>query len=168
MAPLLLVVRNDFVFFLVLYLFITATDIFDGYLARRYNCCSLLGSRLDSLADGVLFITLIILVFPIILSHTPSLVCILFISILRIGNILVTRYKHHAYMVMHTYANKVTGFALVIGIPFILFHPEQVLLRYVLFLLATVSAVEECFLLVKNDEYNPNEKGLFFSFVKFK
>jgi len=47
----------------ILFLFLSLTDFFDGFLARRYNQVTILGSLLDPIADKfLLFSTLVTLV----------------------------------------------------------------------------------------------------------
>lgn len=57
-APLLIVVLRDQNFELALILFILAglTDGLDGWIAKRFNCTSELGARLDPLADKTIII----------------------------------------------------------------------------------------------------------------
>ena len=52
-APILILLLRDESFELALILFVLAglTDGLDGWIAKRFNCASQLGARLDPLAD---------------------------------------------------------------------------------------------------------------------
>lgn len=45
--------------FLIIYLFCAATDFFDGKIARRYHCESMLGAALDTIGDMMTYLPLI-------------------------------------------------------------------------------------------------------------
>jgi CDP-diacylglycerol--glycerol-3-phosphate 3-phosphatidyltransferase len=53
-----------------------ATDMLDGYLARRYNVTSTFGKFLDPLADKLLFITAMIMMIP--LGRIPAWIVAVF------------------------------------------------------------------------------------------
>ena len=64
---------------LVLLLLGELSDFFDGYLARRYNVCSRLGTVLDSIADKFLVVNSLILlcmVMPVWFIFAPSIIMI--------------------------------------------------------------------------------------------
>ena len=162
LSALLLVARNDVLFFMGLYLFLVATDVLDGYLARKYHCTSVLGSRLDSLADGLFFLILMILVLPLLISHPVLLLLILLITALRLITLIMTKLRTHSFSVMHTIANKATGVAVLILVPFFLFYSETLLFGYILCIIALLSAGEELLLLIVRESYDPDEKGFLF------
>lgn len=62
LSPVLgyLVVQNDFTKAFGLFLYMGVTDFVDGYIARRWNQRTMLGTILDPLADKVLMSTLTI------------------------------------------------------------------------------------------------------------
>ena len=66
---LLITVFESFGLALFLFLVAAASDYFDGYLARKYNLVSLLGSVLDPIADKIL-ITFVILGLVLVLDST--------------------------------------------------------------------------------------------------
>ena len=58
-APILILLLRDENFELALILFVLAglTDGLDGWIAKRFNCASQLGARLDPLADKIIIIS---------------------------------------------------------------------------------------------------------------
>lgn len=70
-APIifLLIISNFYGWALLFTLIASSSDFWDGYLARRYNLESILGSILDPIADKIL-ITFLILSLSIVLSSS--------------------------------------------------------------------------------------------------
>ena len=57
-ATILLIFFDDFtVPFLIIYGISAATDAVDGYLARKFDCCSMLGVTLDTIGDLLIGMT---------------------------------------------------------------------------------------------------------------
>jgi CDP-diacylglycerol--glycerol-3-phosphate 3-phosphatidyltransferase len=57
---LLIVILHSYGWALILFIFASSTDYWDGYLARKYNFKSVLGEVLDPIADKILITFLII------------------------------------------------------------------------------------------------------------
>lgn len=57
-ATILLIFFDDFTLpFLIIYGISAATDAVDGYLARKFDCCSMLGVTLDTIGDLLIGMT---------------------------------------------------------------------------------------------------------------
>ncbi len=80
-------------FYLVaLYLFATITDLLDGYLARKFNEITELGKVIDPLADKVMIITIVVMMFAKgIITDFYFYVIVLRDIIIFIGGIFVTK-----------------------------------------------------------------------------
>lgn len=80
-------------FYLVgIYLFAFITDIFDGYLARKFNEITELGKVIDPLADKVMVIIIVVMLFSKgIITDFYFYVIILRDAIIFFGGILVTK-----------------------------------------------------------------------------
>ena len=63
----LLFINLNSLLFIIVYLLCGLTDIADGYIARKYRFESNLGAKIDSLADFIL-VMVILIVFVLILS----------------------------------------------------------------------------------------------------
>ena len=112
--PLLLVDAMTVPFW-VLYLIAGLTDIFDGFLARRWGVESKFGARLDSLADFVFVIAVGYKLFPYLKLPTALWMMIGLIALVKIINAISSYVINHRISFLHTTANKLTGFLLFVG-----------------------------------------------------
>ena len=98
--------------FYVLYLLCGITDMLDGIIARRTGTASSLGSKLDSMADVVFVMVCLIKILPSLQLEWLAGVWIAAIAFLRMVNIIFGYVYRHQLILLHTIANKVTGFLL--------------------------------------------------------
>ena len=134
--PLLLVDAMTMPFW-VLYVIAGTTDMFDGFLARRWGVESKFGARLDSLADFVFVLAVGYKLFPWLKLPATLWMMIGLIAMVKIANVWSSESRQtcldgrvvtgkdevnaiSAYVVKHsqfphTKANKLTGFLLFIG-----------------------------------------------------
>ena len=68
-ALILFSVKTLSISFLVVYFIAGLTDVIDGYIARKTRTTSDLGAKLDSIADVIFYLVLIILLFPNLFPH---------------------------------------------------------------------------------------------------
>jgi len=149
------------VVFLSIYFLGGMSDVLDGMIARLTNTKSLLGAKLDSIADFALFgviIVWMILFFGNDLVIYYPLVAV--VAIIRIGGILLAAYKYHTFLILHTWGNKITGI-LVFLTPIFLLLQDNVII-YLVFAIAIISAVEEIVIHIITQEPDPDRKGLLF------
>ncbi|HPD94508.1 MAG TPA: CDP-alcohol phosphatidyltransferase family protein [Tenuifilaceae bacterium] len=150
--------------FIALYLITGITDILDGFIARRYKWVSALGSKLDSIGDFVFYVVLI----TYLLLEQSNMVLkfltpVIIIFMLKIGNIIVGLLKHKKLIMIHTIANKVTGF-LVFTLPIMLIL-EQKYFMLITVITAFLSAIEELIILLQSSKgkVELNRKSIFSS-----
>ena len=113
--PLLLVDAMTLPFW-VLYLIAGLTDMFDGFLARRWGVEGKFGARLDSWADFVFVMAVGYKLFPWLKLPVALWMMIGLIALVKIFNAICSYVVRHRIEYLHTKANKVTGFLLFIGI----------------------------------------------------
>jgi len=77
---ILITVPNWFGWALILFILASATDYWDGYLARKYNHESVLGEILDPIADKILLVFLLFAISVLIDSFAFSLISTLIIA----------------------------------------------------------------------------------------
>ena len=105
--------------FFILYTFCGISDLVDGWLARATGNTSEFGAKLDSIADLSFYAIMAFTTFPTLWKRLPAAIWIAVASIvaLRIFTYLFVAFKQHTLASLHTYMNKLTGFA-VFTIPF--------------------------------------------------
>ena len=97
--------------FVFLYFVCGFTDILDGYIARRTNTQSLIGARIDSIADFFMFGTIIIFViFSTGDKLRTFLLWIIIIVVVRLANIIIAALKYKSFIILHTWGNKAAGY----------------------------------------------------------
>lgn len=157
----LLLLLNSRTAFFVIFILCGITDVLDGYIARRLDTASAFGARLDSAADLVFYIIILICLFiwagDSLFILLPYILAIVFI---RIINICVCAIKFRSFAILHTWANKATGILVFISIGvYILFN--AVIAFIPVCIIAALSAFEECAILIKSDKLDPDRKSIF-------
>lgn len=105
--------------FFIIYLICSISDVLDGYVARKYNLVTDFGAKLDSIADMTMFLSLIIVLLPVLNFTLEIYVLILIIVILKIASAIYCYIKFEKLSTIHSYLNKITGL-LIILIPILL------------------------------------------------
>ncbi len=140
------------------------TDLIDGFLARKFKVSSILGSRLDSIADDSTVVAALIGLFvfkPDFIQEEMNFLLGLFVLFLFQNVIAIIKYRKMTSF--HTYLAKIS--AVLQGVFFILIFllPQPV---YVLFYLAGLFTVldlmEEIVLIIILPKWEADVKGLYF------
>lgn len=150
--------------FIMLYLLCGATDVLDGMLARRWKVQSRLGARLDSLADFIFIIIVLVKVLPFIFIEDRRyqyLVGIVVIVMIRFTTLLVLKFRFHTISWLHTYGNKLTGLCLFVS-PLLLIGIGMHATIWFVGSIAFLSAVEELMISIRMQSLDLDIKGLFY------
>lgn len=132
----------------------------DGYVARKTQTQSELGARLDSFADFILFVAITVSVIRWIGNEVSIFLPWIIITVcIRCGNVAISAYKYHSFAILHTWANKLTGF-LVFVIPLFLLY-EQFAILWPVCTIAILSAVEEALIHITSPNLNLNRQSFF-------
>lgn len=122
MAPVLLIlaIKQQPLWFLVALLFTEFTDVLDGFLARKLNQITELGSHLDSLGDFIIYTTITLcawLLWPDIVQQQMTWISIIVISLVApvvIGLVkLRTLTSYHTWSVKAAVALTILAYFLV-------------------------------------------------------
>lgn len=146
--------------FFAIYLVCGISDVFDGYIARKTDTASKLGGKLDSIADLVMVVVLMIVLYPIINLTVQIIVWIVIIGIIRAVSVMVVFLKYKTFGILHTYGNKITGLVLF-AFPLSLAFAQSDVLMCIICVIASISAVEEIFIHLSSNELRINKKSIF-------
>ena len=137
--------------FYVLYLFCGLSDVLDGFVARKTHTVSALGVRLDTFAD---FIFVVILVVKFWLAMDVPIWLwswIVAIAGIKIVNVVWGAVCSKKLIVEHTLLNKFTGVLLFL-LPLSLFWVDLKYSAIVVCVVATISAIQEGYYITKGRE----------------
>ena len=148
--------------FYIVYTFSGFSDLLDGWIARATNTTSELGSRLDSIADLLLYAVMIIRVFPELWKRLAVWIwyVLALVLVLRLVSYGYVAIRYHRFSAMHTYGNKVTGL-LAFLVPYFLLLKNATPACGVVVIVALLSTVEELVLHLCMEEYDPRVKSVF-------
>ena len=128
--------------FYIIYIYCGLSDILDGFLARKYKITSQFGAKIDSIAD-MLFVGIALLkILPVIEISIGIYIWIIIIVLIKVFNIILGYIQYKKLTLLHTVANKITGFVLFI-IPLIIRFIDITILGSLICGIATFSAIQE-------------------------
>lgn len=139
------------------------TDAIDGFLARRYKVSSVLGARLDSLADDLTVIVAAIAVFLIKKDFVTQQILFFFILLgLYLLQTIMAFRKYGKVSNFHTYLAKAAAVCQGIFLILIFFLPEPPLaLFYAAVIITIIDLIEEIILVLVLPKWEVNVKGIF-------
>ena len=128
--------------FWVIYFVCGISDMVDGYLARKIGCESKTGALLDSLADLVFVVCCCFKLIPALAFPKWLWVWGGVIVVIKVINQFSALVMYKKYIFPHTFANKVTGALLFVGVPLTVFL-ESIVPMVIIAVVATFAAVQE-------------------------
>ena len=133
--------------FYITYILCGFSDMIDGSVARRTNSTSKFGSQLDTIADLVLVVAVMIKLLPAI--HLPGWLWfwIGVIAVIKISNIIWGFVSKKQFIALHTIMNKVTGLLLFL-LPLTTAFCELNYIAIAVCPIATLSAIQEGFYII--------------------
>ena len=148
--------------FYIVYTLTGLTDVLDGWAARKSGTASDFGARLDSAADLLFYAMMLIRLLPVLYGKLPHMIwwfvgAVLF---LRICAYITAAVRFHRFASLHTYLNKITGFAVFL-VPYILALPCYTVCCFAVCAIGALSSAEELILHITVKEYDANIKGIF-------
>ena len=144
------------------------TDAIDGYLARRFGVTSIMGSRIDSVADDltVLMAVIGLLVWELgfIVQEFTFILVLFAVYLVQLISALV---KYGRITSFHTYLAKLAAVLQGIFLILVFFLPEWPLtLFYVTAVVTIVELVEEIILVWLLPRWQSDVKGLYWALKK--
>jgi len=160
LALILALVKPLSITFFTIYLVCGISDVLDGYIARKTNTASKLGEKIDSVADLIMVVVLMIVLYPIIDLSAQIIAWIVILGIIRAVSMMVVFVKYKTFVILHTYGNKITGLVLF-AFPLLLAFIQSDRLIYIICVVASISAIDELFIHLASDELRTNRKSIF-------
>ena len=137
--------------FFIIYSYCGLSDIADGFFARKYNSESKLGEKIDSLADTVFVLAIMVKIIPTLDLPKEIFIWIISIGIIKLFGIVYGFICYKKIIFLHTIANKIIGFALFIT-PFCMIKINSVIIYVCLCTFATFAAVLERYYIIKDKQ----------------
>ena len=159
-SPILLFINPLTPLFLMIYIICGLSDVLDGYLARTKKITSHLGAILDSIADAIFFVVLLIVFIPRFKIPLEIVIWILGIAFIRLLSLAIGFYKYHAFAFLHTYGNKITGLVLFC-FPLLYFSVGIMITAWFICICASISATEELLINLLSKKLSLDIKSIF-------
>ena len=143
------------------------TDVLDGALARRLNQVTELGSKLDTLADNLIIISVaiwLILLRPSVFTSHPLVWFI--VASLALINALVGWIKFNRFANLHLYSTKAAGVVTTVFVVHTLITPEpSQWLFYLASGMVIISLMEALFLQLTHSHVNEHMGSILMAFL---
>ena len=148
--------------FYILYSLCGISDAVDGFIARRFKLTSVLGSRLDSIADLLFYASMLTHVIPFLVPRVPKAVwyAVSALVLLRIVMYSLAAIRYRCFSSLHTYANKATGIVLFC-VPYLLLFVNATVVSWIACAACAISSLEELLIHCRAKEYPANVKTIF-------
>ncbi len=148
--------------FYIVYTLSGVTDALDGFLARTLKQVSMLGARLDSVADILFYLVMLIKILPVLTEQLPLWLWIAvgIDLLIRAASYLTAFFKYRCFASLHTYFNKLTGL-LIFMVPYVLKWQHVVIYYAVICAAAGLSSLEELLIHLRAKEYDETKKTIF-------
>lgn len=159
-SVLLVFVKPFSIEFYIIYLIAILSDMIDGFLARKFKVTSLFGSKLDSIADFILFLVIWTSIISSVAFSKMYWFSFIAVLCLRIISLIICYIKFHHMAILHSYMNKFVGF-MCIAIPFIINSNYFNIFIWLIILVAVLSVMEEIIIHFLSSKLNTDIKGLF-------
>lgn len=149
--------------FFVIYTLAGISDVLDGFIARRFNVISEFGTKLDSIADFLLYGIMLFKILPILAKVLSIGVWVAVIAIIavRICSYSLAAVKYHRFASLHTYLNKLSGIT-IFCIPYFIKMPIGLIACNIVCIVAAAAAIEELIIHIRTRTYNSSTKTLIF------
>ncbi|WP_028298594.1 CDP-alcohol phosphatidyltransferase family protein [Olivibacter sitiensis] len=164
-APALLVLiftgHRDIFGWLLAFSFLT--DAIDGYLARRYGVVSVMGAKLDSIADDL---TVLVAIIGLFVWHWPFIIeeyiWVLLLLVLYLLQLAFALFRYGKATSFHTYLAKVAAVfqGIFLVVTFFQSSPPQLLFLAAVVLTA-LDLIEETIMVAMLPKWQADVKGIF-------
>lgn len=160
LSLVLLAVSVESAAFFVIYAACGATDVLDGFFARRYGTCSKTGARYDSFADTVFFGAMVIKLWSELTANKYILAACVLTAAVKLSAAATAKMRFGVFGFSHTYLNKITGFLLFLY-PLTMLFSTSPLWLLIPAVPAAASAGEDAAIAATAVRWDYSRRGLF-------
>lgn len=149
--------------FIISYVFVGATDFFDGLIARKFNMLTEIGKKLDSFSDLFFYLAsawFLYLLDEKVITSTPNFQLILVFLILLVLSFIVSGIICKKPVMMHTFILKLNAVLLYVAV---IFADLTDMTYFVTFLaiLYIIGFIEEISIFIKFGDIDPDSQSFF-------
>ena len=144
MSIALFIPKTFSITFYMIYIYCGLSDMLDGFLARKYKITSEFGAKIDSIADMIFVSVSILKIIHFIEISIAIYIWIIIVVLIKVFNIILGYIQYKNLILLHTVANKITGFVLFI-IPLTIGVIDIKILEILICGIATFSAIQESY-----------------------
>ena len=147
--------------FFVIYTISGVSDALDGPIARATGSASELGARLDSAADLLFYVVMMLRILPELVRRLPGWIWywVGAILALRVAVYVTAALRFRRFAALHTYFNKLTGLAVFL-VPYFTLGAALTEYCIAVCVVGSLSSTEEWLLHLTAKRYDPERKTL--------
>lgn len=159
-SALLLLAEPFSCLFIILYIVCGATDVLDGFAARKIDCITKFGAALDSGADVVFFAAITVVLITNFQWSAAVLIFAAVVAVLKIVSIAAGFIKFRLFFSPHTVLNKAAGVCLF-ALPFAAKLFGTGWSAAAVLAVCLLAAAEELLVVLRLSAPEPDIKGIF-------
>lgn len=157
---LMVLTGHDYIF-LMSYIALGSTDMFDGIIARRYKMTSEIGKTLDSVADLVFYLGSLFFVYylfrNVVVNNTiPLLIFFVFFT----SSFIVSAIRQGKPILMHTQLLRINAVLVYFLVIFSFLFDTTYMATLILFIYY-VAFTEEILIFLKYDDFDRDARSIF-------
>lgn len=146
--------------FYICYLICGLSDCVDGYVARKFNCSSEFGAKLDSVSDVLFLLCVAINVVPTLEIKPVFWIWAVIIFGMKIVCIIIIAVKYKTFGMLHSLSIKACGFILY-ALPLLLRPLGTDTVLWIAVVAGGISTFEELLLNITSKKLDLDQKSIF-------
>jgi phosphatidylglycerophosphate synthase len=170
-VPIIFVLLDMRLAFVIAYIILGSTDFFDGIVARRFKMVSELGKKLDSFSDLFFYLAsawFLYSLHPEVITSMPNLVLIIIFLSMLVISFVVSGIKCKKPVLMHTFILKLNAvilyFAVIFAGVYKITSMKLFDMTFVITILASlylIGMTEEMIIFIKYGDVDPDSESIF-------
>jgi len=161
--PIIFVLMDMRIAFVISYIIIGSTDFFDGIVARRFNMTSELGKKLDSFSDLFFYLAsawFLYALHPEVITSMPNIILIIIFLAMLVLSFVASGIICKKPILMHTIILKLNAVILYLAVIFAEFFDVTYIITG-LAILYLIGMTEEFVIFFKYGDIDPDSKSFF-------